>query len=483
VEFPRVTATEYGGYLLKRQNDLGKDSVGGLIVRLAVPAIAAQLINALYNMVDRAYIGHMGENGDLALTGLGLTFPIIMLISAFSSLIGMGGAPLAAIRMGEGNNRRAEQILGNCFGALLFLAVVLTGVFFACKVPLLRLFGASDNTLPFANNYLTIYLIGTIFVQIALGMNSFINTQGFAKTGMLTVAIGAVLNILLDPLFIFVFNMGVQGAALATVISQAVSALWVLWFLFGKKTVLRIRRENLLPKWRVLLPVLGLGISPFVMQSTESLLSIVLNANLYRYGGDPAVGSMTIISSCMQMFMMPLTGLGQGAQPIISYNYGAGQFDRARKAFRIFIISSFSASTLIWALVMAFPQLFIGIFSNQEALREATVPAMRIFLGMIFMLGAQTACQQTFLALGQAKVSLFLAMLRKVILLIPLVYILSPHFGVNGVFAAEPIADCLASLATVAVFAFRYKRLLGREAEEKMKLQGGPQYESGNPTQ
>lgn len=449
----------------KKQRALGTEPVGKLIARLSLPAIAAQLINALYNMVDRAYIGHMPENGDLALTGLGLCFPIIMLISAFSALIGMGGAPLAAIKMGEGNNKHAEKILGNCFAALIGVAVVLTTLFLIFQRPLLMLFGASENTVGYSMDYLTIYLMGTIFVQISLGMNSFINTQGFAKTGMLTVAIGAVLNIALDPIFIFVFQMGVKGAALATILSQAVSAVWVLCFLFGKRTILKIRRVNLLPKGKILFPVLALGVSPFTMQATESLLNIVLNSNLQKYGGDAAVGSMTIISSVMQIFMLPLQGLGQGTQPVISYNYGARKYDRVKKAYRIFLVASVSTSLLVWAGAMFCPQIFIAIFSSKVELVKPTEKFMRIFMAAVFMLGAQTACQQTFLAVGQAKVSLFLAMLRKVVLLIPLVFLLSGPFGlgVNGVFMAEPIADFLATSTTVCVFAFFHKRLFREE--------------------
>lgn len=446
---------------IRQKNDLGRDSVGKLILKLSLPAIAAQLINALYNMVDRAYIGHMPENGHLALTGLGLTFPIIMLIAAFSALIGMGGAPLAAIKMGEGNTRGAEKILGNCFAALIGVSVMLTAIFLIFERPLLMMFGASAFTIDYAMDYLTIYLTGTIFVQISLGMNSFINTQGFAKTGMLTVVIGAVLNIALDPLFIFGMNLGVKGAALATVISQAVSAVWVLFFLFGKKTVLKIRWKNLRIQWKVLLPVLALGVSPFTMQATESLLNVVLNSNLQRYGGDTAVGAMTIISSAMQIFMLPLQGLAQGTQPVISYNYGAQKMDRVRRAFKIFLCASLGISTTVWLSMMVFPQAFISIFNNKPEMMEATVPAIRVFMSAIFMMGAQIACQQTFVAVGQAKISLLMAMLRKVVLLIPLVYLFTRAFGFGlwGIYAAEPVADFLASCTTMTVFAVMYRKL------------------------
>lgn len=457
----------------RKKNDLGRDGVGKLILKLSLPAIAAQLINALYNMVDRAYIGHMPDTGHLALTGLGLAFPIIMLISAFSSLIGMGGAPLAAIKMGEGNNKQAEKILGNCFAALIGIAVVLTAVFLIFQRPLLMMFGASENTIEYSMDYLTIYLVGTIFVQISLGMNSFINTQGFAKTGMLTVAIGAVLNIALDPLFIFGLNMGVKGAALATVISQAVSAIWVLFFLFGKRTLLKIRKKNLILSRKVLFPVLALGVSPFTMQATESLLNIVLNSNLQQYGGDTAVGAMTIISSAMQIFMLPLQGLAQGTQPVISYNYGARQMDRVRRAFKIFLCASLVISTTVWLTMMVFPQAFIAIFNDKPELTEATVPAIRIFMAAIFMMGAQIACQQTFVAVGQAKISLLMAMLRKVVLLIPLVYLFTRGFGfgLTGIYAAEPVADFIASCTTVIVFAVMYRKLFRDPATPAEKLQ------------
>ena len=448
-----------------QKDSLGTEPVGKLLFRLSVPAVLAQIINMLYNIVDRAYIGHIEGIGSMALTGVGLTFPIIMLISAFSSLVGMGGAPLAAIKMGEKNNQHAEKILGNCVTALFVLSVVLTTFFMIYKRPLLMVFGASGNTIDYADDYLSIYLIGTVFVQTALGLNSFINTQGFAKTGMITVVIGAALNIVLDPIFIFVFGMGVKGAALATIISQAVSAIWVLGFLFGKRTVLRIRKKNLKISPKVLLAVLGLGVSPFVMQATESLVNIVLNANLQRYGGDNAVGAMTIISSAMQMFMMPLMGLSQGAQPIVSYNYGARQFDRVKKAFHIFLISALVFSCSVWLLCEFAPQVIISVFSSDAGLLEITEWAMRIFMGGILFMGAQIACQQTFLAMGKAKVSLILALLRKVILLIPLVYILAPIFEVTGVFCAEPVADFLASATTVTVFMIYYKKLFKQPAQ------------------
>ena len=441
---------------MAEQNELATGSIGKLLLKLSIPAILAQLINALYNIVDRMYIGHIEGIGAVALTGVGLTFPIIMLISAFAALVGMGGAPLSSIKMGEGNNEKAEKILGNCTAMLLLLAVVLTVFFMVFKDPLLMLFGASENTLPYASAYLTIYLIGTIFVQISL---AFINSQGFAKMGMITVLIGAVLNIILDPIFIFVFDMGVRGAALATIISQAVSACWVLRFLCGKKTILRIKLQNFRFRKDFILPALALGLSPFVMQSTESLINIVLNSSLQKYGGDIAVGSMTIITSIMQIFLMPLTGLTQGAQPIVGFNFGAQQFDRVKKTFRLLLGACLAFSITLWASIMLFPGLFAAIFSNDAALIEHTIPCMRIYMAAMCLMGAQIACQQTFLAVGQAKISLFLAMLRKVVLLIPLVYILAVPFGVTGIFLAEPVADILAVTTTVIVFIVYSKRL------------------------
>lgn len=444
---------------MAEQNELATGSIGKLLLKLSIPAILAQLINALYNIVDRMYIGHIEGIGAVALTGVGLTFPIIMLISAFAALVGMGGAPLSSIKMGEGNNEKAEKILGNCTAMLLLLAVVLTVFFMVFKDPLLMLFGASENTLPYASAYLTIYLIGTVFVQISLGLNAFINSQGFAKMGMITVLIGAVLNIILDPIFIFVFDMGVRGAALATIISQAVSACWVLRFLCGKKSILRIKLQNFRFRKDFILPALALGLSPFVMQSTESLINIVLNSSLQKYGGDIAVGSMTIITSIMQIFLMPLTGLTQGAQPIVGFNFGAQQFDRVKKTFRLLLGACLAFSITLWASIMLFPGLFAAIFSNDAALIEHTIPCMRIYMAAMCLMGAQIACQQTFLAVGQAKISLFLAMLRKVVLLIPLVYILAVPFGVTGIFLAEPVADILAVTTTVIVFIVYSKRL------------------------
>lgn len=445
-------------------NDLANEHVGKLLFRLAVPAIAAQLVNMLYNIVDRMYIGHIEGIGATALTGVGVCFPILMIISAFSALVGMGGAPRASIKMGQGDFDGAEKTLGNCFITLLGISVVLTAFFLVFQERLLLLFGASENTLPYANSYLTIYVCGTIFVQIALGMNAFISSQGYATTGMLTVVIGAVTNIVLDPLFIFVFNMGVRGAAIATVISQAVSAAWVMAFLFGKRSRLRIRPKNFRLEAKIILPVFALGVSPFIMQSTESLLNIAFNSSLQKYGGDLAVGAMTILSSLMQILNLPLMGLAQGAQPIISFNYGAKNTERVKHAFRLLLITSLAFSLVFWAAVMLFPGLFVSIFNNEEDLLGITTWAIHIYLAAGFLMGAQLACQQTFISIGQAKSSLFLALLRKIILLIPLIYIL-PNFFENKVFAvflAEPVSDVLAVTTTVCLFAYQFKRLLAK---------------------
>lgn len=448
----------------KMANNLGEDRIGSLLFKLALPAITAQIINALYNIVDRIYIGHIPEIGAKALTGVGVTFPIIMLIAAFSSLIGMGGGPRASIKMGEGDNDGAEKIMSNCFVSLIGISIVLTAVFLLFQRPLLLMFGASGDTLPYAMDYMTIYVSGTIFVQMALGLNSFITTQGFAKTSMMTVVIGAVLNIVLDPIFIFVFGMGVQGAAFATILSQAVSSIWVLRFLFGKRTVLRIRKKYLKLEAKIILPVLALGLSPFIMQGTESAVNIVLNSSLQRYGGDLAVGAMTICSSVMQVAFMPLMGLAQGAQPIASFNFGAKKNDRVKKVFHLLFICCLIFSTVFWLALMLFPHVFVRLFTPESELAEFTSWALRIYMAAGFMLGIQSSCQQTFVSIGQAKTSLFLALLRKVILLIPLILILPQFFAnpVLGVFIAEPIADFLAASATGIVFLCEFRRILAR---------------------
>ena len=448
----------------EQENPLGTERVGRLLLRLALPAVTAQLVNMLYNIVDRIYIGHIPDVGAAALTGVGVTFPIIMVIAAFSALIGMGGAPRASIKMGQKDDAGAEEIMGNCLTVLVGISVVLTAVFLFFGRDLRLLFGASGDTIGYASSYMNIYVCGTLFVQLALGMNSFISSQGFAKTSMITVVIGAAINIALDPLFIFTFGLGVQGAALATVLSQAVSAVWVMSFLRGKKTHLRIRRRYLRPKASVMLPVLALGVSPFIMQSTESLVNIALNSSLQAYGGDLAVGAMTILASLMQVLSLPIMGIAQGAQPIAGFNFGAGKNDRVRKTFKLLLISSVTFSVSLWLAMMLIPQVFISLFNNDPELMKVTVWAVRIYMGGAFALGAQFACQQTFIAVGQAKVSLLLALLRKIVLLIPLIYILPNFFAdkVFAVFLAEPVSDLLAATITVITFALQFGKILAR---------------------
>lgn len=435
-------------------NKLATMPIGKLLFSLAMPAIAAQIVNLLYNMVDRIYIGHIKDVGGLALTGLGVTFPVIVLIAAFAALVGFGGAPRASIAMGRGDNETAEKILGNCAFTLVILSLILTTVFYVFAEPILFAFGASEDTIVYALPYIRIYVLGTLFVQFTTGLNSFITSQGFASVGMKTVMIGAGINIILDPIFIFVFGMGVRGAALATILSQAVSAVWVVRFLCSKKSILRIWRKNLKFSFKVMGPVLALGVSPFIMQATESLLSICFNTSLQKYGGDVAVGAMTILASVMQAGMMPLQGLTQGMQPIVSFNYGANNPERVRKAFLLTLGSCLAYSVLLWAVAMLFPRGLARIFATDEAIINYTAWAMRIYVAAMCVFGAQIACQQTFVALGKAAQSLFLAVLRKIILLIPLIYLL-PVFFENkefAVFLAEPVADFLAVCTTVALF-------------------------------
>lgn len=457
--------------MTKVKKNLGEGSIGRLLVSLAFPAIIAQLVNVLYNIVDRIFIGRM-NNGEIAMAGVGVAFPIIMIISAFSALIGMGGAPLAAIKMGEKDNKGAEKIISNSFSTLVIIGIVCTVTFLIFKEKLLWAFGASDSTIKYAMDYLTIYLLGTVFVQIALGMNPFINTQGFAKIGMITVVIGAIINIVLDPILIFTFNLGVKGAALATIISQFISAAWVLFFLFGNKSILKIRKEYLMPKLKVILPITALGVSPFIMQATESLVLISLNNKLQIYGGDLAVGAMTIMSSIMQIVTLPLLGLSQGAQPIISYNFGAKKIDRVKKTFKLLLSSSLAYTVFMWSSLMIFPKFFVAIFNNKPELVEITSWSIRIFFGGIIIFGAQIACQQTFLALGQAKISLVMALLRKIVLLVPLIFILpsivSESNKLAAVLAAEPISDIIAALTTITVFFIFYKKTFNKNLSKKV---------------
>lgn len=452
---------------------LGREPIGKLLLRLAIPTVVAQLINMLYNIVDRIYIGHMPEDGQLALTGLGVCLPLILLVSAFAVLIANGGAPRASIFMGKGDTESAERTLGNCFVTQIIISVVLTAVLLIFDEQFLWLFGASENTIGYAVDYMNIYAIGTIFVQLTLGMNAFITAQGFATTGMLSVLIGAVANIGLDPLFIYAFGMGVRGAALATIISQAASCAWVLFFLFGKKTVLKIRPKYFRLKAGIIPPGLALGFSTFVMQASESIILICFNSSLQNYGGDIAVGAMTVLSSVMQFAMLPLQGLGQGAQPIISYNYGAKNAERVKKAFRLLLTASLCYSVTLWALVMAVPQAFVMMFNTNEALVSYTIPALRIYLGALLLFGIQVACQMTFTSMGNALASVIVAVVRKFVLLLPLIYIMPLIFTADkatAVFMAEPVADTIAVLFTAILFFFQFRRFMSKmNAADKEK--------------
>ena len=447
----------------KKKDFLGTEPVGKLMLRLAIPTITAQLINMLYNIIDRVYIGHIPESGALALTGVGVCMPLIMIVSAFAALVGCGGAPRASIYMGKGDNDTAERILGNCFFLQIIISVILTAVLLFSSRSLLLAFGASSNTIGYAVDYMNIYAIGTIFVQLTLGMNMFITTQGFAKTGMLSVLIGAVLNIILDPLFIFTFSMGVRGAALATITSQAVSCIWVISFLTGKKTFLKIKKCNLKLSSKVIMPCVALGLATFIMQASESIISVCFNSSLLKYGGDIAVGAMTILTSVMQFAMLPLQGLGQGAQPVLSYNYGAKNKDRVKKAFKLLLISSLCYSTVLWAVIMAFPQVFAGMFTTDTALLNFTKAALRIYCACLLLFGIQVACQMAFTSFGKAKASIAVAVTRKFILLLPLIYLL-PHIftgnQTNAVYMAEPIADFIAVSFTAILFTFRFRKIL-----------------------
>ncbi len=442
---------------------LGEAPVGKLLLRLAIPTILAQLINALYTIIDRIYIGHIPGTGALALTGIGLSFPIIMLLAAFSMLIGAGGAPLASIKLGQGKPEEADSLLSQAFGTLIFFAIVLTLIIQIFKVPLLYAFGASDQTVGYSTSYLGIYLWGTIFVLTSMGLNPFITAQGFSKISMMTMLLGSIVNIILDPIFIFVFGWGVQGAALATVISQAISSTWVLRFLTSKKSTLTIKLKQILPKKSVMFPVLALGISPFFMMSTESLVNIILNATLQHTGGDVAVGAMSILASVMLFSLSPLQGLTQGGQPLLSFNYGAGNIDRVKASFKRIFISAIAFSIGVCTILQLFPGVIVGFFTQDVQLHATATKAMRIYSAGFWMLGFQIACQQAFIAFSQAKISFFLALLRKIILLIPLVFILSSFLGMRGVFIAEPIADIAAGTTTTILFFVQSKKILAKK--------------------
>lgn len=441
---------------------LGKAPIGKLLLKLALPTVAAQLINMLYNIVDRIYIGHMPEIGDLALTGVGVCMPIILVVSAFAALVSSGGAPRASIFMGKKDIESAEKTLGGCFSLQIIISVILTAVLLVWNRDLLLAFGASENTIDYACSYMNIYAVGTIFVQLTLGMNSFITAQGFTKISMVSVIIGALTNIILDPIFIYVFEMGVAGAALATVISQAFSCIWAVAFLCGKKVELRLRFKYLIIDFKTVLPCIALGSAAFIMQASESIISVCFNSSLLFYGDDVAVGAMTILTSIMQFAMLPLQGIAQGAQPISSFNFGAKNADRVKKTFKLLLIICLTYSVMLWALVMIFPKLFISIFTTEPALIEFTLKVIRIYLGALFLFGIQIACQMTFVSLGNAPSSVIVAVVRKFVLLLPLIYIM-PNIISNqtlGVYAAEPVADVIAVSFTSVLFIFQFKKAL-----------------------
>ena len=441
---------------------LGTEPIGKLLVKLAVPTVVAQLVNMLYNIVDRIYIGHMPGDGSLALTGVGVCLPLIMIISAFAALVASGGAPRASIAMGKGDHDLAEKLLGGCFTLQIVISAILTAVMLIWSRDLLLMFGASENTIGYAADYMRTYAIGTLLVQLTLGMNAFITAQGFATTGMLTVLIGAVANIALDPLFIYGLGMGVRGAALATVISQGLSCVWVICFLRGKKTLLRLKRENLLVSPRLILPCVALGLAAFIMQSSESMISVCFNSSLLRYGGDVAVGAMTILSSVMQFAMLPLQGIAQGAQPISSYNYGARNADRVRQTFRLLLRVCLVYSMVLWAGIMLFPRGFAGIFTPDAELLDFTARALRIYCAMLFLFGIQIACQMTFVSIGNAPCSILVAVLRKFVLLLPLIFLLPSLLPdkVTAVYLAEPVADAIAVTCTALLFSRQFKKAL-----------------------
>lgn len=441
--------------------------IGKLLFKLSLPTVVAQLINMLYNVVDRIYIGHMPQDGALALTGVGVCMPIIMIISAFAALVSSGGAPRASIFMGKQDTETAEKILGGCFNLQIIVSVILTVVLLFFGRNLLLAFGASENTIDYAVSYMNIYALGTIFVQLTLGMNSFVTAQGFTTISMLSVVIGAVSNIILDPIFIYGLNMGVKGAALATIISQAFSCAWIVSFLCGKKTILRLKKSNLFVSPKIVLPCVALGSAAFIMQGSESVISVCFNSSLLGYGGDVAVGAMTILTSVMQFAMLPLQGIAQGAQPISSYNYGAKNAQRVKKTFKLLLVSCLTYSVVFWICVMLFPRGFAAWFTSDAELLNFTEGVIRVYFGGMFLFGIQIACQMTFVSLGNAISSVIVAVVRKFVLLLPLIYIM-PHIIGNptiGVYAAEPIADVIAVTFTVILFFFQFRKAMNKIEE------------------
>ncbi len=431
------------------KHDFTKGSTAASIVRLSLPMILAQLVNVLYNIVDRMYLGRMPGDGRLALTGVGVAFPIITIINAFANLCGSGGAPLCSIERGRGDEKKAEQIMGNSLTLLVFFGILLTVAGYFLKTPLLYLFGASDETIPYANAYMDVYLAGNLFVMLGLGMNPFIESQGFAKTGMLTVVIGAFLNLILDPVFIFSLNMGVQGAAAATILSQLVSALWVLSFLSSRKAILRLRLPALRLKAGLVKQILALGLSGFTMSVTNSLVQIFCNASLQFYGGDLYVGAMTIIYSVREVVQMPMQGFTQGAQPVLGYNYGAGENGRVKEGIRFIRRVTLLYAVALWAVLILFPQIIVRLFNKEAELLEVSVISMRWHFALFFFMAFQYVGQTVFVSLGKAKQAVFFSLFRKAILGVPLILIL-PHLwglGIYGVLAAEPVTNIIGGLA------------------------------------
>ena len=447
---------------------LGTEPVGKLLLKLAIPTVVAQLVNMLYNIVDRIYIGHIPGEGSLALTGVGVCMPILMIISAFAALISSGGAPRASIHMGKGDMESAEKILGGCFSLQIVLSVILTVVLLIWNRDLLLMFGASENTIEYASAYMSVYAIGTVFVQLTLGMGAFITAQGFTKISMMTVLIGAVSNIILDPIFIFGFDMGVSGAALATIISQGLSCIWVLSFLMGKKTHLALKKKNLRIDGKIVFPCVALGLSTFIMQSSESVISVCFNSSLLKYGGDIAVGAMTILTSVMQFAMLPMQGISQGAQPISSYNFGARNVKRVKQTFRLLLTTCLTYSTVLWVVIMLFPQVFAGIFTPDAELIAFTSKALRIYLGAMFLFGIQIACQMTFVSIGSAVCSIIVAVVRKFVLLLPLIYLIPQIVSdkTMGVYLAEPVADVIAVTFTACLFVYQFRKSMRKLEQE-----------------
>ena len=448
---------------MTQQNDFSKGNIPRTITRLAIPMILAMLVNALYSVVDRIYIGHLSGVGQTALTGIGLCYPITMAIAAFSYLVGNGGGPLTSILRGAKDDEGAEKVLGNSITLLMLFGILVPLICFFIQKPVVYLFGASDATYPYAREYITIYLSGSLPVMLTLGLNPFLNAQGFTRTGMMTVLIGAVCNIVLDPLFIFVFGMGVRGAAIATVISQTVSAIWVIAFLLGKKNLIRVRKQFLRLQRDVSMRIMGLGVSTFIMNLTEAAISAVFNASLSRFGGDIYVTVMTVATSVSQLVFMPLSGFAQGAQPVTGFNYGAREYTRVKQCFWFLVKASVTYAVLAWLVLMIFPRQLIGIFNNDPTLMETAIPMFRVFFCMNFIMSLQMSAQNTFVAMGEAKKATFFALYRKVLLLIPLILILPRiGFGITGVFAAEPVADTISALTCFTTFLLTAYRKLGR---------------------